>query len=75
MGKCLSIAGAWMQDKPNGPRRWFGRASVEGDLGSDHIRRAVGPHAYSLSSLEVQKTRTNVLTDLYRPLKGASSSG
>ena len=53
--KRLSIAGAWMQDKPKGQWRWFGRASLERDLGSDHIRLAVGPDAYSLSNVKVQK--------------------
>ena len=44
-----------MQDKPKGQWCWFDHASLECDLGSDHIRLVVGPDAYSLSNVKVQK--------------------
>lgn len=51
----LSVSGQWMQEKPKGQWRWFGRASVERDLASNGIQLAVGPDANSLSSVTVQK--------------------
>lgn len=51
----LTVGGSWMQTKPVGQWRFFGRAAIDRDLKSDDLRIQMGPTAASLGNVDVPR--------------------
>ena len=66
----LALGGSWVQSKPLGQWRFFGRAAIERDLESQDLTISMGPTASSLGVVEVprpQRTTWNASLGLALP--------
>ena len=53
--KRLTIGGAWIQSKPVGQWRFFGRAAIDRDLNGKDLRISIGPNAAALGQVDVPR--------------------
>lgn len=53
--KRLTIGGAWIQSKPLGQWRFFGRAAIDRDLNGKDLRISIGPNAAALGQVDVPR--------------------
>lgn len=51
----LSLGGSWVQSKPVGSWRFFGRAAIEHDLRSSDLTIQMGPSASTLATVDVPR--------------------
>ena len=71
----LTVGASWMQSKPLGQWRFFGRAAIDHDLKSDDLTIPMGPDSSSLANVDVprpQRTTWNASLGLALPQQDAS---
>ncbi len=53
--KRLTVGGAWIQSKPVGQWRFFGRAAIDRDLNDKDLRISIGPNPAALGTVDVPR--------------------